>query len=432
MHDPDLGDTTMTQLLVIDDDEVLGRSIACYLERRGYCCHRATDARSGLTLFQRERPALTIVDYKLGGECGLDVLCRIREENPEAKVVVMTGHGDIAVAVEAMKNGARDFLTKPAPLAEIATMASKLVGNQFVIAERPKGAGRILGQSAAAVDLRQSIRKLAAASGVDKPPSILVSGEQGLAKADIAAALHEESPRRKAPFVALDCLALSFVGARDGSAYGPWSRFLEKARGGTLLLKNIGALDSVAQAGLLGALENGLTGDVWIVATSHKSLSPLTRTGEFSADLLYRVQVGWIDVPPLRERSEDIHLIAGVLARDVARKFGHPKPRFTPKVRRKLSSHFWPGNHMELQNCMQRAVLSAGDRRIDAGDINYLTERAARNRAKPNLDLQQLERSTLRSALDHVDGNVSKAAGLLGISRDTLRYRMSKFGMSRK
>ncbi|NIA69672.1 sigma-54-dependent Fis family transcriptional regulator [Pelagibius litoralis] len=421
----------MTQLLVIDDDEVLGRSIASYLERRGFSCHRAIDARFGLALFQRERPTLTIVDYRLGRECGLEVLCRIREENPEAQVVVMSGHGDIAVAVEAMKRGARDFLTKPAPLATIAMMAAELVGNQCSVTEPSKGIGRIIGRSDAAIDLRQSIKRLAAASGIEKPPSVLISGEQGLAKAKVAAALHEESPRRKAPFVVSDCAASFSSATEDGSACSPWSPMLEKARGGTLLLKNIAALDGAAQAGLLYALESGLADDVWVLATSSDALSPLIRSGAFSADLLYRIQTGWVDVPALRERSEDILPIAAVLTREVARKHGYPKPRFTPKARKKLLSYPWLGNIMELRNCLRRAVLKAGDRRIDVGDIQYLTGVSALNRAKPDLDLQQIECSALQSALQYTEGNVSKAADLLGITRDTLRYRMSKFGLSR-
>lgn len=432
MHDPKLRPLAMTQLLVIDDDEVLGRSIASYLERRGYSCHRAIDARFGFALFQRERPMLTIVDYRLGRECGLEVLCRIRQENPEAQVVLMSGHGDIGVAVEAMKCGARDFLTKPAPLATIAMMAAELIGSQSSITEPLKGVGRILGGSDAAIDLRQSIKRLAAASALERPPSVLISGEQGVAKAKVAAALHEESPRGKAPFVVADCRVLSSRAAEEGLVSGPWTRMLEKARGGTLLLKNIAALDGEDQTGLLCALESGLADDVWILATSADALSPLTRSGAFSADLLYRIQTGWIEVPALRERSEDILPVAAVFAREAARKHGHPKPRFTPKARQKLLSYSWPGNFKELQNCLRRAVLKAGDRRIDVSDIHFLTAASASNRAKPDLNLQRIERSALQSALQYTQGNVSKAADLLGITRDTLRYRMSKLGLSRE
>lgn len=422
----------MTQLLVIDDDEVLGRSIASYLERRGFSCHRAIDARSGLVLFQREQPALTIVDYKLGRECGLTVLSKIRQENPEAQVVIMTGHSDIAVAVTAMKNGARDFLTKPAPLSTIAMMASELVGDPFSTAEQPVGTGRIPGRSAEAIALRQSIKKLAAASNVERPPHVLISGEQGLAKAEVAAALSEESPRRHAPFVTSDCLSLCPAEESEACGQEFWGSLFERAQGGCLLLKNISALDSSAQTGLLAAMRGGLADDVWILATTNEALSPLTRSGAFDSELHYRIQIGWIEVPPLRERREDVLPLAAVLARGVARQQASPKPRFTPKAKARLLSHDWPGNTMELQNCIRRAVLSAGEGRIDAGDIRYLTDDAGPKQARPNLDLEQIERSTLQSALQHTGGNVSKAARLLGITRDTLRYRMSKFDLSRQ
>ena len=430
----------MTQLLVIDDDEVLARSIVSFLERRGFPCHRAFDARTGLMLFEQEQPALTIVDYKLGRDHGLDILRRIRERNPEAQVVIMTGHGDIAVAVEAMKCGARDFLTKPAPLATIATMAQELVGDPAGMTEKPKGAHRILGRSASAIEVRQSIKKLALASGVPKPPGVLISGERGLTKPKAATALHEQSPRRKAAFVAVDCAApwpdnddtMHASGHASGHEFGMWSSLLRKARGGTLLLKEVSGLDGDAQAALLGALQAGLADDVWIIATSSMPLDPLSRSGRFSADLLYRIQVGWIDVPPLRERSEDILPIAEILARRIAYKHRQPRPRFSPKARAKLLSHPWPGNIRELQNCIRRAVLRSQDARIDAADIHFLTEPSARPRPVPNLDLEQMERSAVQTALTHTRGNVSRAAGLLGVTRDTLRYRMSKFGLLRK
>ena len=422
----------MTQLLVIDDDEVLARSIASFLERRGFPCHRAFDARSGMMLFEREQPALTIVDYKLGSDHGLDVLRQMRERNPEAQVVIMTGHGDIAVAVEAMKCGARDFLTKPAPLKTIAMMAAELVGDQSSMVEKPKGIQRILGRSGAAVELRQSIKKLAAAAGVHRSPGVLICGEEGLVKAKVASALREESPRRKTAFVTFDC-----AGPPSGVEAGthesaPWARLLKKAHGGTLLLKEISALDGTAQAGLLGALQTELADDVWIVSTSSKSLAALSQSGRFSADLLYQIQVGWIEVPPLRDRSEDILPIAETVMRRIAHKHRRPRPRFTPKARAKLLSHSWPGNIRELQNCLKRAVLTAKDARMDAGNIHLLTEEPMRGLEARLPDLQQLERTALQTALARTKGNVCKAAGLLGITRDTLRYRMAKFGLSRR
>lgn len=422
----------MTQLLVIDDDEVLARSIASFLERRGYSCHRAFDARSGLTLFDREKPALTIVDYKLGRDHGLEVLRQIRDRNPEAQVVIMTGHGDIAVAVEAMKCGARDFLTKPAPLATIATMAAELVGNQSKIIAKPRGVQRILGRSGAAIELRQSIKKLASAAGARKPPSVLISGEPGLLKAKVASALREESPRSKAVFVPYDCAAPSPDGAEERSAPEMWEPLLEEAQGGTLLLKEISALDGAEQIGLVDALRRRLADDVWILATSSTPLGPLAQSGHFNSDLLYHIQVGWIDVPPLRERSEDVLPMVDVLARKIAHKQRRSKNRFTPKARAKLLSHSWPGNIKELQNCLRRAALEAGDTKIDAKDIHFITDKTAQNWAKSDLDLERIERSALQSALEYTKGNVSKAADLLGITRDTLRYRMSKLGLLRK
>ena len=422
----------MTQLLVIDDDEVLARSIASFLERRGFSCHRAFDATSGLTLFDREKPALTIVDYKLGRDHGLDVLRQIRDRNPEAQVVIMTGHGDIAVAVEAMKCGARDFLTKPAPLATIATMAAELVGDQSRINVKPRGVQRILGRSGAAIELRQSIKKHAAAAGLGKPPSVLISGEPGLLKAKVASALREESPRGKAVFVHYDCATPSSGNAAELSAHGMWEPLLEEAQGGTLLLKEISALGKAEQAGLVSAFRRGLADRVWMLATSNTPLGPLVQSGHFSPDLLYHIQVGWIDVPPLRERGEDVLPIVDFLARKIAHKQRRPKNRFTPKARAKLLSHSWPGNIRELQNCLKRAILDVGDARIDAKNIHFITDAAGRNWAKSDLDLQRIERSALQSALEHTKGNVSKAADLLGITRDTLRYRMSKFGLLRK
>lgn len=402
----------MSDILVIEDEIVLARSIVSFLERRGFSARFAIDAASAKAQFDQGAPRLAILDYKLNEDDGIELLRWIGQLHGSTKVVMMTGHGDVDVAVRAMKAGARDFLVKPTPMASIAAIASELMLDEMQGGLDRTGVDRIVGRSSAVNGLRATIRKLARTQ--EPRPGVLIMGPAGSGKSLAAQALHETA----APNSVLATLDCSVAGVTELEAS------YQDAKGGTLLLRNISDLEGTAQARLLHLLSEDGSSPA-IIATSTEHLLP---GGEVLPDLLYRIQVGWIDVPPLSDRAADVLPIAEYFARLKAREMGEARPRFTAAARAKLLEHDWPGHVAELRNCIDRAMLVQSDGRIDEADIRAIS--ATETRDIPTL--MELEKGAIAKALARTGGNVSRSAELLGITRDTLRYRMEKLELSRK
>lgn len=407
----------MADVLIIEDEDVLARSIVSFLERRGFSAAFAVDAQSALVMFKRENPRLVILDVRLGRDNGLDLLVTLRATNPEAQVVVMTGHGDVGIAVEAMKRGARDFLMKPAPLAMIATMAADLILQDVTRLSDPTGLERVIGRSSAAIDVRATLKRLASAAEGNAAPGVLITGPRGSGKMLAARALYELAAHRRGRAVTIDCSLGSdpLAGALSDGA-------------GTLILRHVEELSDEAQALLAQWIEADPS--LWVIATTSRNLGSLERRGSFRSDLLYRIQVGWVDIPPLTDHSSDILPLSEEFSRRVAQRYGRARPRFSAEARVRLLQHDWPGNVAELENCIERAVIQTAEGLIDAEDIKIIDKADAAESIVPNL--LKMEETALVKALRSTGGNVSRAADMLGISRDTLRYRMEKFGISRR
>lgn len=402
----------MSDILIVEDEVVLARSIVSFLERRGFSASYAVDTASARAMYERDAPRLVILDYKLNEDDGLDLLDWIRGMGERTQVVMMTGHGDIGVAVRAMKGGARDFLVKPTPLTSIASIASELMLDEMQGGLDRKGADRIIGRSSAANALRSTIRKLGKPS--ETRPGVLIMGPEGTGKTLAAVALHETADPEAALEI-FDCA----VGER-----ADLEQAFARAEGGTLLLRHVSELPPSSQGGLLQMLQQSQNPPA-LIATSETHLSP---GAAFLPELLYRIQIGWIDMPPLTERAADVLPIADYFARRIARDRGEARPRFTSAARAKLLEHDWPGNVAELENCIERAMLEQTDGQIDAPHIRAIGEVATGDLPT----LREMELGAITRALSRTGGNVSRAAELLGISRDTLRYRMEKFELSRR
>ena len=459
-------------VLVIEDEAVLGKNILIYLERHGYEVHLAQSAEAGLALLDSVRPDAVLLDFNLPGMNGLEALARIREFDAGIRVLMLTGHGNVEMAVDAMKAGAFDFLTKPVALGKLRLLLDKAIGEtrrdsalSYYQKRDAQNAvpGGLLGESPPMLALKQMIAQLVRAESQMRDangPAVLVLGETGTGKEVVARALHFNGPRRDKPFVELNCAALpaqllesELFGHERGAFTDARERKLgmvETAEGGTLFLDEIGDMDIALQAKLLKLLEEKTVRrigslreqrvDVRIVAATHRPLETLVREGRFRADLYFRLGVVQLRLPPLRERGADILLLARHFLQHHAARYGKPAPTLDKAAEAVLLDYSWPGNVRELRNMIEQAVLLNTGGVISAPQLTlshlgstsssaFEPADAAAKRAPSELTLPEMERQALVNALQLAEGNVTRAARELGISRDTLRYRIEKYGL---
>ncbi|RVT53520.1 sigma-54-dependent transcriptional regulator [Rubrivivax albus] len=457
-----------TAVLIVEDEEVLARNMATYLGRHGFEVEIAGSAEEALARMAEFRPDAIVLDVHLPGMDGMAMLARLRELDASPAVIMVTGHGDVEMAVEAMKAGVLDFLTKPVPLAKLRLLLERAAGatqrdSELAYHRRREADGAALealrGVSPGMLRLKDRLRQLLQAEAHlqdGPPPAVLVRGETGTGKELVARALHFSGARRDRPFVELNCAALpaqllesELFGHERGAFTDARERKLglvETAEGGTLFLDEIGDMELPLQAKLLKLLEEHRVRrlgslreqqvDVRIVAATHQPLDRLVREGRFRADLYFRLRVVELDLPPLRDRGDDVLQLAdGFLAAHAAR-YGRPCPTLTPRARDALQRHAWPGNVRELRNLLEQAVLLARGATLDLEDLALRDEAmavpVARLTADATTTLPDMERLALTEALARTGGNVSRAARELGISRDTLRYRIDKHGLGER
>ncbi len=456
-------------ILIIDDEQTLARNLAVYLERLGYEVRTCGTAEEGLAAYAEFRPDVVLLDHNLPGMNGLDALIRMRSMDAAACVVMMTGFGGVELAVNAMKQGAADYLSKPLALSGVKLVIgrlqdrSRLESTVRYYEERQadsSGLDKILGNSPAMVTLRERIERLLdterrLADG--EAPTVLILGETGTGKELVARALHYGAARRAGPFVELNCGALpaqlieaELFGHERGAFTDARERkvgLVETADNGTLFLDEIGEAEPSTQVRLLKLLEDkrfrrlGSVREqqvnVRIVSATHRSLEDLVKSGQFRADLFYRLRVVEIKVPPLRERGRDILLLADHFLQLQAQRYRRGAMHLAPDAEAALLRHRWPGNVRELRNVMEQAVLLGSGPAVSARELSLIElgpPAAPGAVVAPvgddlDLDLDRTERRLIEAALDRTDGNVSGAARLLGISRDTLRYRLDRMGL---
>ncbi|NMG75128.1 sigma-54-dependent transcriptional regulator [Aromatoleum diolicum] len=466
-------------ILVIEDEAVLGKNIRIYLERSGYDVRVAASAEEGLALLDVFKPDAVVLDFNLPGINGLEALARVRTFDGSLPVIMITGHGSVELAVDAMKAGARDFLTKPVALGKLKLLIDKAFDEKQrdsaldYYQRREADASdltSLFGESPPMLTLKQTLRQLLDAETQlqdSAAPAVLVLGETGTGKELVARALHFNGPRRDKPFVELNCASIpaqllesELFGYERGAFTDARERKLglvETAEGGTLFLDEIGDMDLSLQAKLLKLLEEKTVRrigslrdqrvDVRIVAATHRPMETLVREGNFRADLYFRLCVFQLTLPPLRERGGDILTLARHFVALHAARYGKRPPVLAPAAEARLLAHSWPGNVRELRNALEQAVLLAAGPVIDASELSLATGVVAAATPGPTAateppavptaaaqpgaqTLEDLERRALLDALRQTGWNVSRAARLLGVSRDTLRYRIDKFGLS--
>lgn len=457
-------------ILIIEDEALLARNFARFLERRGHETAVAATVRKGIEQYDEIRPDIVLIDYNLPDGTGMEVIGHIRRGDRQTKLVMITAHGSVAIAVGAMKAGADDYLTKPVALEEVGLLVERLVSQGQIEEslayyrrkdEDRSGLDRMIGTSAGIRDVKQRITQILAMEARQisgTPPAVLITGETGSGKELIARALHFDGPRRKFPFVELNCAALpenlleaELFGHERGAFTDAKERrigLIQSADRGTLFLDEIGEMPSQAQAKLLKVLEDGRvrplgatrerTVDVRFVAATNVAIADRVRSGEFRADLYYRLSGVSIVLPPLRAREDDVILLAEHFLADHRRRYGRPNLRIDPTAEAALRQHPWAGNVRELRNTMeQAALLTVGDH-IRAADLNlreppWLAAEPGLPGAapEPGATLASIERDLIVNALNRMGGNVTMAAQELGITRDTMRYRMEKHKLRR-
>ncbi len=449
------------RVLIIDDDEGHAEALADGLEVEGHTCRIANSGQEGIERMSEATYDAVLTDLVMHDVDGMEVLREAGRLQPEAVVLLITGHGSVETAVDAMRLGAADYLTKPVRISELRTRLAKAVEtgrlrrtNLELRRQLDKrfGLEGIIGHSPAMQRIFDIIRQVA-----DSHATVLVLGESGTGKELVARAIHTSSPRRDRSFVAVNCAALSqglieseLFGHVKGAFTGAVSAkegVIVHADGGTLFLDEVGDMPLETQAKLLRVLEarevqpvGGHTTrkvDIRLVAATNQDLQGMVKEGKFREDLLFRLQVVQIDLPPLRERSGDVAMLIDHFLRELAEEHGRPVRGITPEARSILVRHSWPGNVRELRNVIENMVLLARSDVVDEGDVPDQVKQAtgAGGLSSGHVELAgrslaEVERALIEANLELVGGNRQKAAKFLGIGERTLYRKIKEYGLS--
>jgi two-component system NtrC family response regulator len=446
-------------ILVVEDEAKMRRLLELQLAEEGFRAQAVPDAEAGLKLLHKEPFDLIVTDFKLPGMSGLEFLQAVKRVNANLPVIIMTAHGTVESAVEAMKIGASDYVLKPFALAELM-----LVIRKELAAHDLREENRILREALGlryeyASIIARSEKMQAVLAMVERVAptnaTVLLGGESGVGKDMIARAIHEHSNRARGPFVKINSTAIpenllesELFGYEKGAFSGATSSKpgkFELADRGTLFLDEIGDVPAATQVKLLRVIQEReferlggtktLKVDVRLVAATNRDLRAALEEGTFREDLYYRLNVVAIDIPPLRDHKEDIPALANFFLQKYSAELQKPLEGFSPQAMKAMMDFHWPGNVRELENIIQRGVTLSSGKILEAADIHLdlPSSRAAAGSATPVLPpgttLDQWEDEIIRGALREANGNKSQAARALGLSRNALRYRLSKIGV---
>jgi DNA-binding NtrC family response regulator len=474
-----------SKILVVDDERMIRWSIQQALSKDGLSVAAVETGEEAVAQATDEMPDLVLLDITLPGIDGIEVLRRLKAAEPSVTVVMVTAIEDVKVAVEAMRLGAYDYISKPFDLDRLKVIVHNALDRHELRQEvefhrkesvKKYGFHRVIGPSRRLKDVLEVARKVT----MSEAATVLIQGESGTGKDLLAQAIHYESSRATRPFVAINCTALpaelleselmghekgAFTDAKSGK-----KGLFEIADGGTIFLDEIGDMQPGLQAKLLRFIENkafrrvgghrDIGVDVRIVAATNRNLSELVKRGMFREDLYFRLNVIPIFIPPLRERPEDILPLAEHFLAEISRDFKRPVRDFSEYVKRSMLSYAWPGNVRELKNLTERAII-LGTREIidetdlplpvsdpamvqgpgssgataESGSAPLSVESPSRDSGylfrlpSDGIDLESVERDFIRQSIDVTGGNQTRAAEMLGLTRDALRYRMKKFAL---
>ena len=441
------------KLLVVDDEKNTREALRRAFED-AFEVFVAANLESSKNLIKSEPMDVVLTDLRLGNESGLEVLKLCQRQNPPPPCVVMTAYGSVESAVEGMRQGAYDYVTKPLDLDHAQLLLQRAVRTVRVEQEnlelkaqleRSFGLDRILGKSVAIEKVLDRVRQVA-----DSKASVLLEGESGTGKELVARALHGLSSRKGGPFVAVHCAALSpqlleseLFGHEKGSFTGATEKRIgrfEQAQGGTIFLDEIGEIDAATQVKLLRVLGERtmervggnrlLDVDVRLITATHRSLDRLVQEGKFREDLYFRIRVVQIQIPPLRDRPEDIPILAESFRKEYSLENGKGDLSFSPASIRLMMDYRWPGNVRELRTAVEHGVVLAKGRAIEPDDlpnsVRMGSDRIESRVEATSLRLDKIQKRLIDAAMDKTGKNISKAAQALGISRRTLHRKLAQ------
>jgi len=440
-----------TRILIVDDEDSIRFGMRDFLEARGYSVADADSCQKARELFEASSPDVAIVDYRLHDGSAMELLRDFKQIDPDVPLIVLTAYGSIDLAVQAVKEGAEQFLTKPIEMPALHVILKRILVNrrlqrqQQVVTTREnrERVDPLAGESPAMRDLAAQLHKIAAA---DSP--ILILGETGTGKSLLAKWLHHHGPRADEPFVDLNCAGLSsefleteLFGHEKGAFTGASATkqgLLEIADGGTVFLDEIGDVDPRVQPKLLKVLEEkrfrrlGAVRerdvDIALIAATHQDLGGRVKEGSFRSDLYFRISSIPLRMPALRERKDDIPLLAGALLARLASNKGRDM-RLTVDALQALREYAWPGNIRELRNVLERAVLLCNGDTITRRDLRFEPAPVPMGGHATNLTLQQVERLHIENVLRELGGKVEQASLRLGVPRSTLYQKIKTHGI---
>lgn len=444
----------MVKVLVVDDEEPLRRLLKKELARKGFLVDAADDGDAALKMLGEDVYDVVLVDIVMPGIDGISLIKKIKEDPESPVVIVLTGKATVETAVEAMKNGAFDYFTKPYKLDELIIVVNRayeygrtVLKNQLLQQElvRKESPAEFISRSRQLDDIFALIRKVAPTDS-----TAFIHGESGTGKELIANTIWHHSRRSSLPFIALNCATLSenlieseLFGHEKGAftnAYQTKHGIVEVADKGTLFLDEIGEMPVSLQAKLLRFLDSGefrrvgsnktLKVDVRVIAATNKDLSGLIKSGEFREDLYYRLNVINITIPPLRERKEDIEALSAYFLRKYSRSNSKDISGFEDEVVNAFGRYHWPGNVRELENVIERAVILCDRDRVGVDDISLPVATVSPGNMGEDKSLEGMEKDYILKVLREANGNQSVASQVLGIDRKTLYLKLKRYGVN--
>ena len=450
-------DKAKVTILVVDDEQGLCAGVQEALRREGYVVDAMTDALAALKRTEERLYNLVISDIKMPGLSGLELLSRVRARSRDTLFILMTAYGTVESAVEAMKEGAYDYLSKPIDMKRLRALVQKALEFQAVVAENNElrlrlqtraEPGLLVGDSEAMRAVARLVEEVA-----NSDVTALIEGESGTGKEIVARSIHQQSARRDRPFISVNCAALAeqlleaelfghVKGAFTGAIANKPGRF-QLADGGTLFLDEIGDLSPKGQGDLLRVLEDGafrmvggsqlIRVDVRVIAATNKKLHEAVAAGKFRDDLFYRLQIVPIVMPPLRERAEDIPLLVERFFEQFIAKHKRRRKRMSAEALQLCQRFSWPGNVRQLRNAIERVVITCREGVVDVHHLPDFLRDYDRSvttfTVRPGTPLAEVEKLLIRQTLTQVTSNREEAARALGISRRALQYKLKQYGL---